>query len=305
MDAIKTGGLIAQARKEKELTQKDLAEVLHVSTQAVSKWENGRSCPDIALLEPLAEALDLTVTELLSGQRGERPGEEVVRESLRFGENQLRPKIRRWKWLFLLAAALLLAVVLGFGYVWVRDNTEWLPRRETVVRPVDVTNREATIAQAAGMIQGFLYQVEFADDVTRCSFRWELWNHWGLAESWDAGERERYEDDRRKLVAVTISSVGDVPGLDYGIAMETPGGESRLGLSGRLEPPDLGQSYYFSRLEQRTEVDREEGIVLLALTLNSEGLFHVGDIAKPKTGRVDHLPEDEQTSHLLLRMYCE
>ena len=97
MDAIKTGGLIAQVRREKELTQKDLAQRLHVSVQAVSKWERALSCPDIGLLEPLAEALDLTVTELLSGQRGEEPGEEAVRDSLRFGLAQLGPKIRRWR----------------------------------------------------------------------------------------------------------------------------------------------------------------------------------------------------------------
>ena len=42
MDAVKTGGLIAQARRERKLTQKDLAETLHVSTQAVSKWERDR-----------------------------------------------------------------------------------------------------------------------------------------------------------------------------------------------------------------------------------------------------------------------
>ena len=55
MDAVKTGGLIAQRRKEKEWTQKDLAQRLHVSVQAVSKWERALSCPDIALLEPLAD----------------------------------------------------------------------------------------------------------------------------------------------------------------------------------------------------------------------------------------------------------
>ena len=43
MDAMKTGGLIARRRKEKELTQRDLAEGLHVSVQAVSKWERGVS----------------------------------------------------------------------------------------------------------------------------------------------------------------------------------------------------------------------------------------------------------------------
>ena len=154
MDAIKTGGLIAQVRREKELTQKDLAQRLHVSVQAVSKWERALSCPDIGLLEPLAEALDLTVTELLSGQRGEEPGEEAVRDSLRFGENQLRPKIKKWKWLFILAAALLLTVLAGLGYVWVRDNTEWLPQRETVIRELEASDREYQIASALGASGG-------------------------------------------------------------------------------------------------------------------------------------------------------
>ena len=45
--------------------------------------------------------------------------------------------------------------------------------------------------------------------------------------------------------------------------------------------------------------------VLLALTLNPEGRFQTGDIAKVKSGRVSGLPEDEQTAHLLLKMYCE
>ena len=303
MDAVKTGGLIAQRRKEKEWTQKDLAQRLHVSVQAVSKWERALSCPDIALLEPLAEALDLTVTELLSGQRGEEPGEEAVRDSLRFGLAQLGPKIRRWRWLFILAAALLLAVLAGLGYIWVRDNTELLPQRETVVRPVVVTNRESTMAQAAGKLQGHLYQVDFADGVTRCSFRWELWTHQGLEQSWDAGERERYEDGRRKLIAVAISTGGSR--LDYGISLETPSGVAAHGLNGTLKPSYMGQGYAFSALEQRTEVDREEGIVLLALTLNPEGCFRTGDIANAKSGRVSGLPEDEQTAHLLLKMYCE
>ena len=303
MDAVKTGGLIAQRRKEKEWTQKDLAQRLHVSVQAVSKWERALSCPDIALLEPLAETLDLTVTELLSGQRGEEPKEEVVRDSLRFGLAQLGPKIRRWRWLFILAAALLLAVLAGLGYTWVRDNTELLPQRETVVRPVVVTNRESTMAQAAGKLQGHLYQVDFADGVTRCSFQWELWTHQGLEQSWAAGERERYEDGRRKLIAVAISTGGSQ--LDYGISLETPSGVAAHGLNGTLEPPYMGQGYAFSALEQRTEVDREEGIVLLALTLNPAGRFRTGDIANAKSGRVSGLPEDEQTAHLLLKMYCE
>lgn len=71
MDRSKTGGLIAAARKEKGLTQKDLAQRLHVSDRAVSKWERGAGFPDVGLLEPLAAALDLNVLDLLRGERTE------------------------------------------------------------------------------------------------------------------------------------------------------------------------------------------------------------------------------------------
>lgn len=305
MDAIKTGGLIAQVRKEKELTQRALAEKLHVSTQAVSKWERGLSCPDIALLETLAETLDLTVTELLSGQRGEEPKEEVVRDSLRLGETQLRPQIRRWRWLFLLTAALLLSLLLWRGYVWVRDNTELLPQRTTVVRPLDVTNREATLAHAAGRTSGFLYQVDFADGAAQCSFRWELWTCQGLEKSWDAGIRERQDDVRHKLVGVTFSSQWPRSSLDYGISLESPRGTAMVGLNGVLELPSMGGAYGISRLSRRAAVDREEGAILLALSLSPGNTFRAGDSADCASGRMDLPPEGETAIWLLLRMYCE
>ena len=69
MDAKKTGELIAQRRKEQGLSQGELAERIHVTDKAVSKWETGRGMPGIDSLEPLAEVLGLSVSELLSGQR--------------------------------------------------------------------------------------------------------------------------------------------------------------------------------------------------------------------------------------------
>ena len=69
MEIEKTGKLIAEVRREKGMTQKELAAQLHVSDRAVSKWERGAGFPDVALLEGLAEALDLTVTDLLRGER--------------------------------------------------------------------------------------------------------------------------------------------------------------------------------------------------------------------------------------------
>lgn len=74
----RTGALIRRARTEKGLTQKQLAERLHISDRTVSKWERGAGFPDLSLLEPLAEALDLTVTELLHGQREDPRGDPQV-----------------------------------------------------------------------------------------------------------------------------------------------------------------------------------------------------------------------------------
>lgn len=69
MDNIKTGAFIRELRKEKNMTQKELADLLHITDRAVSKWERGLCAPDISLLEPLALALGTTVTELISGER--------------------------------------------------------------------------------------------------------------------------------------------------------------------------------------------------------------------------------------------
>lgn len=66
------GEFLTALRKEKKLTQRQLAEQLLLSDKAVSKWERGLSFPDISLLMPLSEILDVTTTELLSGKRIER-----------------------------------------------------------------------------------------------------------------------------------------------------------------------------------------------------------------------------------------
>ena len=67
MNACVTGAIIRRLREERGLTQAQLAEALMVSDKAVSKWETGKGCPDISLLEPIARAFDVSVTELLSG----------------------------------------------------------------------------------------------------------------------------------------------------------------------------------------------------------------------------------------------
>lgn len=71
MDAKLFGQFIAQTRKEKNMTQAELAEQINVTDKAVSRWERGLGFPDISTIEPLAKALDLSVLELMRSQKEE------------------------------------------------------------------------------------------------------------------------------------------------------------------------------------------------------------------------------------------
>lgn len=127
MHAENIGALIAQIRKEKGLTQKDLAEKLHISDKTVSKWETGRGAPDISNLEVLSETLGISVSELLAGKR--LPPKQALEQS----DKVLVKTMRRFRkiWLiFLLAGIGLLvisaAVFFGYHYCTTTDgaNTE-------------------------------------------------------------------------------------------------------------------------------------------------------------------------------------
>lgn len=91
LDKAAFGHFLAQLRREKGMTQKELAATLYVSDKAVSKWERGQSVPDISLLVPLAEQLNVTVAELLQGRRVEEERrftreetEDLIRKALTF-----------------------------------------------------------------------------------------------------------------------------------------------------------------------------------------------------------------------------
>lgn len=288
MDAMKTGALIAQARKEKGLTQKELAEKVYVSVQAVSKWELGKNFPDLPLMEPLAEALGLTVTELLAGERGEQPGEEAVRDSLRFGENQLRPKIKKWRGRFIAAAVLLAVVLAWLGYVWVRDNTELLPQRETVITPIELEEEQTTIVDMLTMPNNWdflrMYRIVLADDMERIAFKAELWsqtyNDKGpereLVKSWSLGTlyaREHGQPDpRRQLMAFRMIFEEDGNlwfRIKLGGTTATSGRPLVSDLQEELSGQIIGMGWSASVGEPVT-VDRESGATLLELHLGLE-----------------------------------
>ncbi len=69
MDVIKIGQFIRNLRKERSLTQREVAEQLHVSEKTISKWETGKGFPEISLMLPLCNFFGISMNELLSGER--------------------------------------------------------------------------------------------------------------------------------------------------------------------------------------------------------------------------------------------
>ena len=69
MNQEKIGKFILELRKEKNMTQQELADKIGVTDRAISKWENGRGMPDLSLMKPLCQELEITINELISGER--------------------------------------------------------------------------------------------------------------------------------------------------------------------------------------------------------------------------------------------
>ncbi len=112
MDQKRIGAFIAQCRKEKNLTQMQLAEQLEISGQAVSKWENGRGMPDVSLLQPLCDVLGISLNELFSGEHiateaYKRKAEENI--SKLFKEKQIA-NLKPVKYVFSICANVALSV---------------------------------------------------------------------------------------------------------------------------------------------------------------------------------------------------
>ena len=122
MDNKRTGTLIAARRQELGLTQRELAERLNVSDRTVSKWERGAGFPDVSLLEPLADALELSILELIHGERmapEEQPSPEAE-QSARTAAYELGRRLgrnaRRLRNALAVLGALFL-VLLGLAFI--------------------------------------------------------------------------------------------------------------------------------------------------------------------------------------------
>lgn len=114
MDYNKIGDFIATERKAKKLTQAKLAEKIFVSEKTVSKWENGKGIPDTNILLKLCEVLDITLNELLSGERGVEKNKQQNESLLYDMINEIHQKNRIiWASMWVIMAVSMIALFAG------------------------------------------------------------------------------------------------------------------------------------------------------------------------------------------------
>ena len=117
IDRQEFGAFVAELRKEKGLTQKELAQKLYISDKAISKWETGHSIPDVAVLVPLAELLGVSVTELLQCRRMEKTEQmdntttnELVRKVIELSEEEYLAKRKRNSLIYVICLFISMAI---------------------------------------------------------------------------------------------------------------------------------------------------------------------------------------------------
>ena len=166
MDSGKTGALIAEARKAMGLTQRQLAETLHISDRTVSKWERGAGFPDVALLEPLADALGLKVRSLLRGEAeppeaesagtvSDAPEDVLLREVIRTLYQQQRGKLRRN--IGRIFGGLAALALVGFVLFGILDRSGAFQREITRTVTAGIYQDGEQVGETAVTIEGSLY----------------------------------------------------------------------------------------------------------------------------------------------------
>ena len=122
MNQEKIGKFISELRRRKKLTQEQLAEKLGITDRAVSKWENGRGMPDLSLMKPLCKELEITINELLSGEKIDKKDyQNKSEENLLNTIDYTDKKINKIKLIFKISIGLILLVFITLVTIFVID----------------------------------------------------------------------------------------------------------------------------------------------------------------------------------------
>ena len=138
IDQIKIGGFLRELRKEKELTQEQLAEKFGVSSRSVSRWENGNTMPELSVLVELADYYEVDIKEIIDGERKSEIMKKEEKETLRkvadYAETEKKLVVKR-RCIVTFVGTLMFAMSIMIGYIifpklqessFLRSDNLWL-----------------------------------------------------------------------------------------------------------------------------------------------------------------------------------
>ncbi len=145
MNQEQIGKFIAELRKEKELTQEELAEKLGVNVKSISRWENGKTMPDLSLLPILSKALNVEISELLNGRKMTKEElielKDTIEKLIEYSQNEKIDKSKIWQFNLKIGCMILVLAILHNYY----------PYLEFIFTP-----------NIADFVQGLLYGIGIA-----------------------------------------------------------------------------------------------------------------------------------------------
>lgn len=122
MNQQKIRNFILELRKEKNMTQQELADQIGVTDKAISKWENGRGMPDLSLMKPLCNALGITINELLSSEKLDKKDyQDKFEENILNTINYTDKKINKIKLIFKICIGFILLIFITFATLFIID----------------------------------------------------------------------------------------------------------------------------------------------------------------------------------------
>ena len=120
IDQIKIGGFLRELRKEKELTQEQLAEKFGVSSRSVSRWENGNTMPELGILVELADYYEIDIKEIIDGERKSeimgKEQKETLQKVADYAEAEKKLVVKR-RCIVTFVGTLIFALSIMIGYV--------------------------------------------------------------------------------------------------------------------------------------------------------------------------------------------
>ena len=208
------GKFIQSKRKEKGLTQKELAEKLGVTDKAVSKWERGLGCPDVSILEILAKELDTSILEILKGRIIEdeiikvTEANDYVKETINYTKNKTKEIINKIIVFLTISISILLLILNIENIISLNKKYEYDFNNETVIEMKKQLNKLKTNIELIEQNQGKYDDEEYQEITQDLKY---------IKEKLDNSKILKYEDNI-KLTIKDIYIIDDNTILDlYGI----------------------------------------------------------------------------------------